>query len=274
MVSIFSKFVEKTMEVFMDDFTVHGTDFDNCLFNLEQVLKQCIESCLVLNYEKCHFMVDQGIEVDPTKVATIKNLSYPTTVRDVRSFLGHSGFYRRFIKDFSKVAEPMCKLLQKEADFVFDQPCMDSFNLLKEKLTTTLVIQQPDWTLPFELMCNASDKAVGVVLGQRRGKEPHVTQYASKMLDDAQQNYTTTEKEFFSVVFALEKSRSYIVGTKVIIFTDHASLKYLMKKHEAKPRLIRWVLLLQEFDYEFRDKPGKENLVADHLSRCWPKEME
>ncbi len=285
MVFIFSEYVEKIMEVFMDDFTVHGSDFTNCLSNLELILQRCINCNLVLNYEKGHFMVDQGIvlghivsqqgiEVDPAKVATIKNLPYPSSVKDVRSFLGHAGFYRRFIKDFSKVAAPMCKLLQKGEDFVFDQPCKNSFNVLKEKLTTAPVIQRPDWTLPFELMCDASDKVVGAVLGQRRGREPHVIQYASKMLDEAQQNYTTTEKEFYAVVFALEKFRSYIVGAQVIVYTDHAALRPLMKKTESKPRLTRWMLLLQDFNLELREKPGKENLVADHLSRCFQPEMD
>ena len=136
------------------------------------------------------------------------------------------------------------------------------------------MIQKPDWDIPFEIMCDASDKTVGAVLGQKKWRDPHVIQYASKMLDEAQQNYTTTEKEFYAVIFALEKFRSYIVGAKVIVYTDHAALRPLMKKQESKPRLTRWVLLLQDFDLELKDKPGKENLVADHLSRCFPTDMD
>jgi len=128
-------------------------------------------------------------------------------------------------------------------------------------------MQAPDWSLPFELMCDASDFAVGAVLGQRKDKKPHVIYYASKTLNDAQLNYTTTEKELLAVVFALDKFRSYLVGSLVIVFTDHAALKYLLIKQDAKPHLIRWILLLQEFNLEIRDKKGVENVVADHLSR-------
>ncbi|CAN6720970.1 unnamed protein product [Malus baccata var. baccata] len=174
---------------------------------------------------------------------------------------------RRFIKDFSKIAQPLCRLLQKEVVFEFDDACSTAFKHLKEALTSAPIITPPDWSLPFELMCDASDYAIGAVLGQRKNKQPHVIYYASRTLNDAQLNYSTTEKELLAVVFALDKFRSYLLGTKVIIFTDHAALKYLLTKKEAKPRLIRWMLLLQEFDIEIRDKKGVENVVADHLSR-------
>ncbi|CAN6542453.1 unnamed protein product [Malus baccata var. baccata] len=278
MMSIFSDYVEKIIEVFMDDFSVFGDSFDGCLHNLSLILKRCVESNLVLNWEKCHFMVKQGIvlghivsengiEVDKSKIDLVRHLPSPTSVREVRSFLGHAGFYRRFIKDFSKVAQPLCRLLQKDVTFEFTKECTASFNQLKELLTTAPIIVPPDWSLPFELMCDASDYALGAVLGQRKDKRPHVIYYASRTLNDAQLNYSTTEKELLAVVFALDKFRSYLIGTKVIVFTDHAALKYLLTKKEAKPRLIRWMLLLQEFDIEIRDKKGSENVVADHLSR-------
>ncbi|CAN6552314.1 unnamed protein product [Malus baccata var. baccata] len=174
---------------------------------------------------------------------------------------------RRFIKDFSKISNPLCRLFQKDVAFDFNKECEKAFNHLKEILTSAPIIVPPFWSLPFELMCDASDYALGAVLGQRKDKRPHVIYYASRTLNDAQLNYSTTEKELLAVVFALDKFRSYLLGTKVIIYTDHAALKYLFTKKEAKPRLIRWMLLLQEFDIEIRDKKGSENVVADHLSR-------
>ncbi|CAN6703697.1 unnamed protein product [Malus baccata var. baccata] len=285
MVSIFSDYVERIIEIFMDDFSVFGNSFDNCLDNLTLILKRCVETNLVLNWEKCHFMVKQGIvlghiisergiEVDKSKIDLVRYLPSPTSVREVRSFLGHAGFYRRFIKDFSKIAQPLCRLLQKDVSFEFNEACEKAFKHLKDLLTTTPIINPPDWSIPFELMCDASDYALGAVLGQRKNKQPHVIYYASRTLNDAQLNYSTTEKKLLAVVFALDKFRSYLIGTKVIVFTDHAALKYLFTKKEAKPRLIRWMLLLLEFDIEIRDKKGCENVVADHLSRLVREEED
>ncbi|CAN6691821.1 unnamed protein product [Malus baccata var. baccata] len=278
MVSIFSDFIEKIIEVFMDDFSFFGDSFDGCLENLTLILKRCVETNLVLNWEKCHFMVKQGIvlghivsergiEVDKSKIDLVRHLPSPTSVREVRSFLGHAGFYRRFIKDFSKISTPLCRLLQKDVSFEFNEECEKAFKHLKEMLTSAPIIWPPDWSIPFELMCDASDYALGAILGQRKDKQPHVIYYASRTLNDAQLNYSTMEKELLVVVFALDKFRSYLLGTKLIIYTDHAALKHLLTKKEAKPRLIRWMLLLQEFDIEIRDKKGSENVVADHLSR-------
>ncbi|KAM1052812.1 hypothetical protein ACFX2C_000376 [Malus domestica] len=213
-----------------------------------------------------HIISEKGIEVDKSKIDLVRHLPSPTSVREVLSFLGHAGFYRRFIKNFSKIAQPLCRLLQKELAFEFNKECETAFKMLKDMLTSAPIIMPPDWSLPFELMCDASDYAIGAVLGQRRNKQPHVIHYASQTLNDAQLNYSTTEKELLAIVFALDKFRSYLLGTKVIVYSDHAALKYLLTKKEAKPRLIHWMLLLQEFNIEIRDKKGSENVVADHLS--------
>ncbi|KAL0289868.1 UNVERIFIED_CONTAM: Retrovirus-related Pol polyprotein from transposon.6 [Sesamum angustifolium] len=175
-----------------------------------------------------HVISSRGIEVDNAKIDLIVNLPYPTSVREIRSFLGHAGFYRRFIKDFAKIAQPLSRLLEKDANFVFGGDCQEAFDELKRALTSAPIIQPPDWT---------------------------------------QCNYSTTEKELLAIVFALDKFRSYLLGSKIVVFSNHAALKHLLSKKESKPRLIRWILFLQEFDLTIKDRKGSENLVADHLSR-------
>nr|GEU41808.1 DNA-directed DNA polymerase [Tanacetum cinerariifolium] len=204
MIAIFHDMIEKTMEVFMDDFLVLGDSFSSCLSNLDKMLKHYEDTNLVLNWERCHFMCKEGIvlgkkfsksriEVDRAKVIVIAKLPHPTTVKGVRSFLGHAGFYRRFIQDFSKIARPMTHLLEKETPFVFSNDCIDSFDTLKKKLTEAMILVVP-------------------------------------------------------------------------VYTDHSALKYLLSKQDVKPRLLWWVLFLQEFDITICDKKGSENLAADHLS--------
>nr|GEX58658.1 reverse transcriptase domain-containing protein [Tanacetum cinerariifolium] len=216
MMSIFHDMIEKTIKVFMDDFLVFRDSFSSCLTNLDKMLNRCEETNLVLNWEKCHFMCREGI------------------------VLGHkiskSGIEvdRAKVDDFSKIARPMTHLLEKETPFFFSKECIDTFNTLKKKLTEAPILVVPDWNLPFELMCDASDYAIGVVLEQRKSKHFQPIHYASKTMTEAQIHYTTTEKEMLA---------------------------------DAKPRLLSWVLLLQEFDIIIVDKKGSENLAADHLSR-------
>ncbi|GKA97354.1 reverse transcriptase domain-containing protein [Tanacetum coccineum] len=208
MMAIFHDMIEKTMEVFMDDFSVFGNSFGSCLSRVDKMLQRCEDTNLCLNWEKSHFMVKEGIvlghkiskngiEVDKAKVDVIAKLPHPTTVKGVRSFLGHAG----------------------------------------------------------------------AVLGQRHEKHFRPIHYASKTMNEAESHYTTTEKEMLAVVYAFEKFRSYLILNKSIVYTDHSALKYLFAKKDSKARLLRWVLLLQEFDFNVIDTKGAENLAADHLSR-------
>ncbi|GJR97586.1 reverse transcriptase domain-containing protein [Tanacetum coccineum] len=250
MMAIFYDMIEETMEVFMDDFSIFEDSFSSCLSHLDKMLKRCEDTNLVLNYEKCHFMVKEGIvlghkiskfgiEVDRAKVNVIAKLPPLTSVKGIQSFMGHAGFYCLFIQDFSKIAQPMTHLLEKETLFIFSTECREAFETFKKKLTEAPRLVTPDWELPFEIMYDASDFAVWAVLG----------------------------KQLLAVVYAFEKLRPYLVLSKTIVYTDHSALKYLLAKQVAKPRLLRWILLLQEFDVIIRDKKRAENLAADHLSR-------
>nr|GEX21916.1 reverse transcriptase domain-containing protein [Tanacetum cinerariifolium] len=228
MLAIFHEMVKKTMEVFMDDFSIFGNSFITCLSQLDKMLQRCEDNKLCLKWEKSHFIVKEGIvldhkisrngiEVDKAKVDVITKLPHPTTV--------------------------------------------------KAKTNESSNLDCPKLDLPFELMCDASDFSIGAVLGQRYEKHFRPIHYASKTLTEAESNYTMTEKEMLAVVYAFEKFRSYLIMNKCIVHTHHSALKYLFAKKDAKARLLRWVLLLQEFDFDVLDTKGAKNLAADHLSR-------
>nr|GEX53674.1 hypothetical protein [Tanacetum cinerariifolium] len=214
---------------------------ESCLSHFEKMLKRCEDTNLCLNWEKSHFMVKegivlghksskQGIEVDKAKVDVISKIPHPTTIKGIRSFLGHAGFYRRFIQDFSKIARPMTRLLEKDTPFIFSQECIDAFQTLKRKLTEAPILIALDWDMTFELMCDASDFAIGVVLGQRQDKHLRPIHYASKTMTEAESNYTTTKKEILAVVYAFEKFRSYLILNKSIVYTDHSALIICMQR--------------------------------------------
>nr|GEU61160.1 DNA-directed DNA polymerase [Tanacetum cinerariifolium] len=247
--AIFHDMIEKTMEVFMDDFLVFENYFQTCLSYLEKMLKRCEDTNLCLNWEKSHFMVKKGIvldhkiskngiEVDKAKVDVIAKLPNPITIKGIRSFLGHAGFDRRFIQDFSKIDRPITRLLEKDTPFLFSKECVEAFQTLKRKLTEAPILIALDWDLPFELMCDASDFAIGAVLGQCQEKHFRHIHYASKTITKAESNYTTTEKEMLAVVYAFEKFRSYLIMNKIIVYMDHSALKYLFAKKDSKARLL------------------------------------
>jgi transposase InsO family protein len=277
-IGIFSDMVNDCMEIFMDDFTPYGTDFEDALSNLEKVLKRCKQSHLSLSTEKCHMMMREGvvlghfisyagIQVDPAKIQVILDIPTPSTQKEVRSFLGHAGYYRRFIKKFSKLASPLFFLLTKDVNFRWTDDCALSFADLKQRLSTAPILRGPNWALPFHISSDASDTAIGAVLGQQEDKEPYAIYYISKNMAPAELNYTVTEREFLAVVYAINKFRHYVTGYPTFIHTDHTTIKYLMNKPITNARVTRWLLLLQEFDITIVDRPGKENVVADFLSR-------
>nr|GEZ28826.1 DNA-directed DNA polymerase [Tanacetum cinerariifolium] len=231
MLAIFHDMVEKTMEVFMDDFSVFGNSFENCLSRLDKMLQRCEDTNLCLNWEKCHLWSKRALSSAIRFLRTGLRLTKPKSM----------SLLNCFIPQLSKT--------------------------LKKKLTEAPILIAPNRDLPFELMCDASDFAIGAVLGQRHEKHFRPIHYASKTLTDAESNYTTMEKEMLAVVYAFEKFRSYLIMNKSIVHTDHSALKYLFAKKDAKAILLWWVLLLQEFDFDVLDTKGAENLAAGHLSR-------
>ncbi|GJZ87237.1 reverse transcriptase domain-containing protein [Tanacetum coccineum] len=210
MILIFHDMIEETMEVFMDNFLVFGDSFSSCLSHLNKMLKRCEDTSLVLNWEKCHSMVKEGI------------------------VLGH-----KISKSGIKVDRAKVDVIAKLPYPIFVKECIEAFNILKKKLTEASILVAPDWDLPFEIMCDASDYAVGAVLEQRKTKHFQPIHYASKTMTDAQAHYTTTKKELLAVVYAFEKFQPYLVLSKTIVYMDHSALKYLLAKQDAKPILLR-----------------------------------
>jgi len=261
----------------MDSFTVYGDTFQEDLDNLEKVLVRCQETNLSLSHEKCHMLCTKGIvlghhisptgiQVDTAKIKFIHDLPVPTTHKDVCSFLGHAGYYRRFIEKFTKITSPLFQLLTKAMEFSWNVQCQTAFETLKEKLSIAQILRGPNQSIHFHISTNASDISIGVVLGKKEEKRPYAIYYISKNLTPAKKNYTVMEKEFLVVVYAINKFRHYITGYFVFIHTDHSAIFYLMNKSIINGRVTRWFLLLQEFDISIIDKPGRENVVVDFLS--------
>eukprot|EP00253_Pinus_taeda_P021920 PITA_21920 len=281
--SIFADLINDGLEVYMDDFTPYGEDFDPALDTLEKVLQRCIATRLCLSHEKCymmmteglilgHYILAAGIQVDPAKIQILLLIPTPTTQTEVCSFLGFSGYYRRFIEQYSRIAAPLYALTSN-VDFLWTEKCDQAFKELKKLVSTAPVLRGPNWNLPFQISSDALDTTIGAILGQEEDKKPYAIYYISKNLSSAELNYTVTEKEFLAVIHAVNKLRHYIIGYPIVLYTDHSAIKYLANKPVTNARITRWLILLQELDITIKDRPGKENPVADFLSRI-PKSIE
>jgi hypothetical protein len=210
-----------------------------------------------------HTISSEGISVDPTKVQEVMDWKPPTSVHQIRSFLGLAGNYRRFIPDFSKIAKTMTELLKKEVKFHWTDKCEEAFHTLRKLLTTAPVLAQPDSTKPFDVYYDASETGLGCVLMQNN----RVIAYASRALQNHEQNYPTHDLELAAVIHALKIWRHHLMGAKSNIYTDHKSLKYIFTQADLNMRQRRWLELIKDYDLEVHYHPGKANVVADALSR-------
>ena len=213
-----------------------------------------------------HHISGDGIKVDSSKVEVISKLSVPSCQKDVRSFLGFTGYYRRFIENFTKIASPLFKLLTKDCEFSWDSECQVAFETLKKKIFEAPILKGPNWKLPFHISTDASDSTLGAVLGQKN-LTLYAIYYTNKNLTLAELNYIVTEKEFLAVIHAINKFRHYITGYETFVHADHSAISYSMNKPITNGRITRWLLLLQEFNITILDRPGKQNTIADFLSR-------
>ncbi|KAL0539519.1 hypothetical protein IC582_023734 [Cucumis melo] len=271
---VFREFLDTFVIVFIDDILIYSKTEAEHEEHLRMVLQTLRDNKLYAKFSKCEFWLKQvsflghvvskaGVSVDPAKIEAVTGWTRPSTVSEVRSFLGLAGYYRRFVENFSRIATPLTQLTRKGVPFVWSKACEDSFQNLKQKLVTAPVLTVPDGSGSFVIYSDASKKGQGCVLMQQ-GK---VVAYASRQLKSHEQNYPTHDLELAAVVFALKIWRHYLYGEKIQIFTDHKSLKYFFTQKELNMRQRRWLELVKDYDCEILYHPGKANVVADALSR-------
>ncbi|KAL0544053.1 hypothetical protein IC582_019164 [Cucumis melo] len=271
---VFREFLDTFVIVFIDDILIYSKTEAEHEEHLRMVLQTLRDNKLYAKFSKCEFWLKQvsflghvvskaGVSVDPAKIEAVTGWTRPSTVSEVRSFLGLAGYYRWFVENFSRIATPLTQLTRKGVPFVWSKACEDSFQNLKQKLVTAPVLTVPDGSGSFVIYSDASKKGLGCVLMQQ-GK---VVAYASRQLKSHEQNYPTHDLELAAVVFALKIWRHYLYGEKIQIFTDHKSLKYFFTQKELNMRQRRWLELVKDYDCEILYHPGKANVVADALSR-------
>ena len=214
-----------------------------------------------------HIICQQGLLVDPAKIATIANLPSPTTVKELRAALGYIGYYRKLIKGYAGITAPLENLLRKSTEYVWTEECQKAFDRLKEHLVSAPILIFLNCDKIFHVHVDASSIALGIVLPQPgEGEIDHPIAFASGKLSNVEKNYTTTEREGPAMVYVLQKFRQYLLGSKLKFFIDHSTQKYLVKKPMLGGKLCRWLLLFHEFEFELIVKPGKQNFGLDHIS--------
>jgi hypothetical protein len=271
---VFMKYLDRFVIVFIDDILVFSKTMEEHEEHLRLVLEKLRSNQLYAKFSKCEFWLTEvaflghiistgGVSVDPGKVKDVLNWMPPTTVSEIRSFLGLAGYYCRFIKDFSKIAKPMTKLLEKNKAFEWTKECQASFEELKKRLTSSSVLVLLDLTKKFDIYCDASRQGLGCVLMQ----EGQVVCYASRQLRKHEENYPTHDLELAVMVHALKIWRHYLIGHRCEIYSDHRSLKYIFTENDLNLRQRRWLELIKDYDLGINYHPGKANVVADALSR-------
>ena len=280
--TIFYDCIDVLMVVYMDEVLVFRKDMKSHLQHLEIVLSRLKEHKLYVSPKKCDFMKKEinflglvvgqkGIKVDPKKVEVLKAWPKPKTLTEVRSFMGLLQFFRRFIKDFSKLSAPLTNLTRKgEGIQKWDERCDESFELLKSAITSSPILIAPDWKKPFRGHIDASETAVGGTLTQldADGRD-RVIAFFSKKLSLAEQNYTANDRELLGLVYFLQRFRCYLEGTSFEIFTDNQVLKHFNTRPKFSRREARWLETLGNFGiFPITLKPGKILVLGDTLSRA------
>ena len=272
--NIYREYLDKFVLVFFDDILVFSNHIEDHVKHLRIVFHLLRTSVLFAKKSKCeffrekleylgHMISNQGVEPTTQKIEAIRNWPTPKTPKHIKSFLGLVGFYRKFIEGYARIASPMTNLLRKNVKFDWSLQCQTSFDSLKDQMTSAPILKTPDFSKPFSVTCDASGGAIAGVLSQ----EGRPVAFESRKLKPAELNYPTHDLEMLSIIHACKMWRHYLLGQKFQLRTDHKSLKYIMTQKFLNARQRRWIEFLQEYDFEIAYIPGKDNVVADALSR-------
>ncbi|GET61172.1 hypothetical protein GLOIN_2v1765994 [Rhizophagus irregularis DAOM 181602=DAOM 197198] len=276
---VLKEYLNEFVIVYIDDIMIYSENFEDHLKHIKLVLEKLKEASLILKLKKCifgkteieflgHVVGKNGLKPSPGKVEKIQKLTAPINIKGVRSILGLCTYYRKFIKDFSKIVKPITSLLRKDEKFEWGIKQHEALEILKRKLTEEPVLRQPDWLRKFILITDASGVGLGAVLAQKDDKgQEYVIEYASKSLNRTEQRWPITEQECYAIVWGIQHFHKYLINRKFEVVTDHAALKGLMTAKVPKGKRSRWVMELEQYDFEITHRPGKENKNADALSR-------
>lgn len=271
--------------VYLDDVVLYGSNLEDHNRKLKNIFSRMRENNLKLQPDKCeflkqsceylgHLITNNGVEPNPKKIGCIKRVLPPNNQKQIKMFLGLTGYYRKFIKDYSTIAKPLTILLKKDTKFVWDSNQQNAFQTLKEKLINSPILQYPNFKERFILTTDASNVGIGSVLSQLKNNQDLPIAYYSRTLNKSECNYSTTEKELLAIINSVEHFRPYLYGKKFIIYTDHRALQWLFNCKNPSSKLVRWRLRLSEYDYEIKYKPGRINSNADGLSRLLTEHNE
>ena len=284
--SVFTRLMTRVLQglnweiclVYIDDVIVFSSSFEDHLNRLALVFDRLRSAGLTIKPTKSffgqkrikflgHYVSKKGIEPMNEKCEAIRTFPTPTKPKDVKSFLGLAGYYRRFIKDFSKISGPLLELTKQDTTFDWTDDCTKAFNELKARLMTSPILAYPDYNKPYILQTDASGESIGMILAQKQNEQERVIAYAGKRLTPSEKNYNTTEKEALAIIEGLKHFDPYLRGNHVTIVTDHSALVWLLKQNQPKGRIARWIAYLQQFNYTIEHKAGKKHTNADALSR-------
>ena len=287
--SYFSELMNKVLSgiqhkftlAYLDDIIIYSKTFDEHIEHIKAVFSRLRAAGLKLKMSKCEFLKREvnylghlvsasGIKPDPQKVSAIQNLGAPSTVKDVRSFIGMCSYYRRFIPNFAKIAKPLTELTKKNRRFDWSDQCQTAFETLRTTLTTAPILAYPDINKPYILYTDASDYAIGAALVQDTATGERVIQYLSHQLNETQQRWPVIEKEGYAIIYSVQKFRHYLYGSKFTVMTDHKPLKHLFTSEMRNARVQRWAIILEEYGCDVEYVSGSKNVVADCLSRLGP----